>query len=95
MGPVTSLGLGQGLGARARVRAYVDVRDAYLEVHDILYGHIIIHDKAGCLHIFSGTVDQKCIWSHASKGVHRLRGESTGPKTGGSPRSTCPRISGP
>ena len=28
-------------------------------------------------------------------GVHLFRGELTGPRTGGPPRSTCPRIGGP
>ena len=28
-------------------------------------------------------------------GVHLFREESTGPRTGGLPRSTCPRIGGP
>ena len=28
-------------------------------------------------------------------GVHLFRGESTGPRTGGPPKSICPRINGP
>ena len=31
-------------------------------------------------------IDKKCIWSRANNGFHLFRGESTGPRTGGSPR---------
>ena len=41
-----------------------------------------------------GAIDKSVYGAMQAMGVHLFRGKSTGPRTGGPPRPTCPRIGG-